>query len=415
MILHWRWAVVAMHLEIVLAVGVLVALALFDIPVSFVLPVAVLAGFIGVAQRGPIDDSPAWLLDLGVCLLLISSLVSQQAALSVAVAKLQTGICAVACSLYFAVRNFRRSHTLLLVLAAGGVMCYGSRGLLEFLRSYRNWSSLGFTQLADFRAFVALTPFGTPSGAANATYLSFFPLCSLAFVSLGSTYRRLRFVLLIPITLCGVCILLSFSRGLYISAALGVMAALYDLPRRYAYRAALCAIAFCSVLYLRHSAIGDAALNTVSLHQTSSRRLSAINRWSFLRSGLSLIARSPILGVGPGNFTLGLDAYSSRTTQGLTSQPFNAFVSITVEQGLLGAIALSAVGAGVFILLWYFPISADPDRCAILRGGCVALVVYSLCQAYLFADRASAASTFLFLGLVPLEYRYATEKGRSSI
>jgi hypothetical protein len=413
MTLHLRRAFIA--IQIVLAVGVLAALTLLDIRVSFVLPVAILAGFIGVAWRDQIDYSPVWLLDLGVCLLLVSSLVSQPAALYLTTARIQTGICAVACSLYFAVRNLRQSRTLLLVLAAGVVMCYGSRGVIEFLRSYRTWSSLGFTQLADFRAFVALTPFGTPSGVANATYLSFFPLCALAFVSLRSSIPRLRFILMLPITLCGVCVLLSFSRGLYISAALGVMVALYYLPRRYTYYAALCAIVFCSVLYLAHSAIGDAILNTASLHQTTSRRLSAVSRWSFLRSGISLITKSPIVGVGPGNFALGLSAYAPRTTQGLVSQPFNAFVSITVEQGLLGATALSVIYIGAFILLWHFPISADRNRCAILRGGYVALVVYSLCQAYLLADRASTGSTFLFLGLMPLEYGYATAKGWSAI
>jgi hypothetical protein len=195
MILRPRWALDAMHLDMVLAVGALTALTLFDIRLSLVLPVAIFAGFIGVARRNQVDYGPVWLLDLGVCLLLISSLVSQHAALYVTAARMQTGVCAVACSLYFAVRNLRQSHTLLLALGAGVAMCYGSQGVIQFLRGYRTWSSLGFTQLAEFRAFVALTPFGTPSGVANATYLSFFPLCSLAFVSLRSSFPRLRFII----------------------------------------------------------------------------------------------------------------------------------------------------------------------------------------------------------------------------
>ena len=127
------------------------------------------------------------------------------------------------------------------------------------------------------------------------------------------------------------------------------------------------------------------------------------------------MTRSPLLGVGPGNFALGVSAYSTHTTHGLVSQPFNALVAITVEQGLLGAAALAAIFLGAFILLWHFPISAAPNRCAILRGGYTALTVYSLCQAYLLADRAAAAATFLFLGLIPLEYGDAAANGPLAI
>jgi O-antigen ligase len=82
------------------------------------------------------------------------------------------------------------------------------------------------------------------------------------------------------------------------------------------------------------------------------------------------------------------------------AQPFNLFIGVAAEQGLVGILALLMVGVA---LLRSIVINIrGPNRQAFVVFGATvgALFMYSLSQSFLLANSSIATACFAFLGTV---------------
>jgi tetratricopeptide (TPR) repeat protein len=338
-------------------------------------------------------------LDMAVLFFLLTSVVSTLLALYKPAAVSQLILRVTVSLVYFAVRALSDRKHLLATLLVFAATCYSLDALVHFCRFYRQWTTLGFSRLVDFRAYAALTS-ATVSPNADGIFLVFATLFLSEFFR-SKPKARGHVLLLIPILLAFCCIALSFSRGLYLSLLVATIVFCCSLSRWRVRTAVICSVCILSlsVFLLRTNPIAAAILDTVRARATASQSLSVRGRKELILSGLLLFRHAPWFGVGPDNFTLGMQAFSLEHGPGTAPQPFNMFVSIAAEQGLVGFI--SAV-LGCLAVAWVFLHTRggrDKLANAALRAGGIALLLYLMVESFVFATPAVAVSFYILLAV----------------
>jgi hypothetical protein len=374
---------------------------IFDIRSSLVLCAAAFLTFSSLRihkRQAPLLG----MLDISILVFLASSGLSTWLALYRPAAVVQMGLRASAGLVYFAIRRWRGTLGALLVPLVGAFMVYCARALIYFARDYREWLLFGFTRLVDFRAYVTLTPHGVRPGNPNSVFLVFMFLCMLGFVELVSPKFSVKAALIIAIALSLICVVLSFSRGLYLATLAGLSLYYASPPRKKLVGSALMTIVwFCMLCMLyRTSPIAEAILDTLRFNTTGSQLLSLEGRSEYFLSGVTLLGKAPLTGVGLDNFALGMRVFSLHNDPSTVSQPFNVFVSVAAEQGLLGLLSFLFVCLAAFRSISR---RAYLESRVVLGAACVSLAVYALCQAYLFSGPAITIPIFLLLGLLSRE------------
>ena len=343
------------------------------------------------------------LLDLGLISFYVSSILSSVFAYDITTALPQVQLRTLFVLLYLALRS--SGVALLDIVTASGlgmiIRCIES--LVAFSRSYFEWRGLQFASLVDFRSSVTLTLHGERPGNYAAIYIASLALGIYGLRQESNSARRIKTVICsISITLSAVCILLSFSRSLYICSFLCVLLSTWGavntaLLRKRAVIAGLVAVLLVlavAVLWIRPiaNAIGDTVLFGTRLSQERSTS----GRLSIASIALHLATRAGMLGAGVSNYALEIRRRGLTSPSLLTAHAFNTALEVTTEQGIIGLAALVTICVGMItIIVRRF----RTGHGKVLLGGYSGLLLYSMTQTFVIADQATATLLAVFCAL----------------
>lgn len=274
--------------------------------------------------------------------------------------------------------------------------------LVAFSRSYFEWRGLQFASLVDFRSSVTLTLHGERPGNYAAIYIASLVLGIYGLRQENNTARIKTVVCSISITLSAVCILLSFSRSLYICSIVCALLSTWGavnaaLLRKRAVIAGLVAVLLVlavAVLWIRPiaNAIGDTVLFGTRLSQERSTS----GRLSIASIALHLATRAGLLGAGVSNYALEIRRRGLTSPSLLTAHAFNTALEVTTEQGIIGLAALVTICVGMItIIVRRF----RTGHGKVLLGGYTGLLLYSMTQTFVIADQATATLLAVFCAL----------------
>lgn len=357
---------------------------------SFIM-VAVLA--LSVACKSSIYDKPLTVLDLGLISFYISSITSTVFAYDIVTALPQLQLRTLFLLLYLAFRLLETTALDVVTASALGMSIHCVESLVEFCHSYREWRGLQFDSLVDFRSLVTLTLHGEKPGNYAAIYIAALALGIFGLRG-GTRWKRTKTVIcLVSIGLSAVCVLLSFSRSLYLSATLCIVLATWGAVKWADFRKKAIIVCFATVLlitvvgvtYVRPVAI--AISDTIHLGAQLSQRRSASGRLSINRTALHLVTQVSLFGAGLSNYALQVRRSGFTSPSLLTAHAFNTALEVTIEQGILGLATLIVILSGMTkIVIERFRTGQGKA----LLGACVALLVYSMTQTFVIADQPTA-------------------------
>lgn len=284
----------------------------------------------------------------------------------------------------------------MLVLA----FAYECRGIYRFNKGFEAWAVHGFSNLSDFRAFVTLGSEHTPVGNNNVVYLIVLWL-SLLSMRYFKNSRRWSIFNAIVLMACIICVLLSFSRGLYIASLVSICVSC-TANRRSLLAFCLGFITLLITMRLANgrSSIVSAIVTTSRISRTASQRLSTAGRLKAAEEGITICKRFLKIGAGPSNYAIARQEVISCDGPCVFSQPFNEALTITIEQGLGGLFCIIVVVAGSIAPRYCMNdeslVSTRVEGIALV----VSLIIYGCCESFLFASPESALWTFAGLALL---------------
>lgn len=177
----------------------------------------------------------------------------------------------------------------------------------------------------------------------------------------------------------------SFSRGAWLGAAFGLLVMLLAQGGRLRWLGIAAIVAAGIVLALGGTSLLPAALTSRLASITGAlvffdpatvrvtpQNFAVVERMAQLWAGWQMVLAHPILGVGPGNYTLAYQDVASAPWFASRGHAHNYYLHITAEAGLLGLIAyLGLIGAVCYSISQAFNQShQDPFRRSILIGSC---------------------------------------------
>jgi tetratricopeptide (TPR) repeat protein len=135
-------------------------------------------------------------------------------------------------------------------------------------------------------------------------------------------------------------------------------------------------------------------------------------RLVLMRCSLGLVAKNPLLGVGPGNFRIAFPSVQAQglSREALAARPYifsehahNDLLQMACESGLPAALLLLLLWAWALRSLWRCMDSSEPLLAAGILGGIAALLVHGLANfPFLIAPTQATAWALLGLGLKQL-------------
>lgn len=313
--------------------------------------------------------------------------------------------------LYFVIRAATPSErSVLLKVSALIALCTGIIVISRFAGEYQVWRTYRLPQLSSFKREVSLFHNGTSPGGPIAAFIA---LLTLVLAGITDTRRRggRYWYFVVSAGLLTVSVFLSFSRGLYLSFIIFCVCLASIVPGM-ARGEKRCVGLTCLVL-LATVTVGASifgllrpAADTLLLFGTQSQVRSAAGRVGAARIGLTVLAEHPLVGVGPGNYTLFAQALRrSQLDSAFSGQAFNAIIQIGAEQGVLGAallIALFVSAAWSWQQCYFHPLAGNIEKqeAIVLAAGLAALLSYNLVQSALYSSQIVAGTTFCVLALL---------------
>jgi O-Antigen ligase len=371
---------------------------LLDIPLH---PVVAMVFAVAVALSttfGQVETGAVY-LDYGVLFFYTSSCISTAFAYDVATALPQLTLRTVCTLIYLACRRRELISDLVCAVLAVGIIIYCAESLRHFVPAYVKWQSLHFASLVDFRSSIVLTANGAKPGDHAAAYV----LATTVMVHRMVVSRRelVKFISLLAAAMSIACMLLSFSRGLYLALAVLLATAIYSLRRSTVLSVnASSAVLYCLLIFALAAAffrpIGCAIVETALMVSRPSQIASANGRLAILRTGYSLALHAGVSGTGLSNYALTLRR-SHLAAAHPTAHPLNLVLQIIVEQGYLGLLTLVCAASSLLIVV--INRNRGFQRFALL-GGYSALVIYGLTQDYVVADQPTAALLAVYCAIV---------------
>lgn len=235
----------------------------------------------------------------------------------------------------------------------------------------------------------------------------------LMAVPLAIEWRRFRLFTLAAAGLGAVAVILSYARSASLALmVVGLMIAWRHRKSRFMPLAViLSVIAGVAMLPL----IPDAYWARLATLTNFDADYTLWRRVSYNLIGLDLVAKDPLLGVGPGNFPYHFMDDDYRYMPGRTLDArrlHNMYLGVAAEYGLLGLVAFTAlIGTGLLRLKRALRDRLDPDAAAFTAAIFYAYVGYLLASLFMphqyvkytwvLAGLAAAQSRMLFLSLHP--------------
>lgn len=343
------------------------------------------------------------LLDIGVFAFYASSCLSTAFAYDVSTTLPELNLRTFFLLIYLACRWMEGPDTMLVSALATGMIIHCIEGLVRFVRSYLQWSTLHFTSLADFRSSVTLTAAGVRPGNHAAIYIVAIAAAIYGVRSIPRGSRVATCLYISSLALSLMCVALSFSRALYVCAALCLVISVWDIRRKMRLGAkatlvtaggailALIVVFFCARPIL--AAVRDTVLFSARLSQARS----ISGRLSINRTALHLATHSGWIGAGLDNYALVLRRLDLMSPSLLTAHTFNVALQVAIEQGLLGVASLLLIFVGIMRMLWQH---RRIGQCKPLLACTAALLLFSMTQSFVLADQATAVALAIYCALV---------------
>ena len=302
---------------------------------------------------------------------------------------------------YFVIRfhlNRDFQFTTLYFFLSLAALALSSRAFYSFSSQYQSFQALGLNNLSDFRQLISLgAPAGLPTGEWITRFLLLLPFPLILFAKFEKS------VLLGPLMWLGVvaaCLaaLLSFSRGMYIAvfafvATAGALTLMYrvDSPRR----VLLIGLLICTPVVIVLVPLGESALTTVKMFDTTSQMRSYKGRTELWRRSFRIVKDFPLAGAGSYTFPLHGASYSGESDQTVhVGRAFNIFLQVLIEKGAIGLLAYSLLFYSFFRVslkrLSAEGAAFDKKILIIFVSVCAAAIVRDLSYSSLLNDKGSS-------------------------
>lgn len=227
-------------------------------------------------------------------------------------------------------------------------------GFVYFYRLNAYLHTIGFNDITNFRNYIyVLNPIGLSIGEWVTVLFLVAAFPAVLFVRFRN-HRYLKYVFGCAVAFTLLILLLTFIRGVYIAVAAFFLAStllfryygLFPLKRLLLFDALLIALTLLPLLPLVRP-----VLTTVSMLKTTSQVRSFEGRRGIWRNSLEMVRDHPLLGVGAGNFPMQYVAYKRPEEESaIAPRPFNYFVQILTEKGVVGLAVYLFVTASFFIV-----------------------------------------------------------------
>lgn len=215
--------------------------------------------------------------------------------------------------------------------------------LYWFLPLYFRIQWLGFADLTDFRNYIyVLNPVGVSIGEWVTVLFLILPFPIALYVRFRRS-RPARWLALAAVVAVVCTISITFIRGAYIAlaafflfgSALFHAYGLFPLKKILLFNALVVGLSAVCLIPLARP-----VTTTLSVVKTTSQVRSLEGRKNIWRDSLEIIKRHPVFGVGAQNFVMQYAGYKEqRPDAAFVQRPFNYFLQILVEKGLLGFMA----------------------------------------------------------------------------
>jgi len=221
-------------------------------------------------------------------------------------------------------------------------LCLAYLGILNLIRLQQRLSSLGYTDLTDFRNLIwFLNPVGISIGEWVTVLFVMLPFPVILFIK----YRQKLWVRIVTLA-CVVAIVftisITFIRGAYIALAayfvigtiLFYVYKIFPLKKILLFNVVVLGLlVICMLPFARP------AITTLSILKTASQSRSLEARRSIWKNSLDIVKQHPILGIGANNFAMQYVAYNdSGSDSAFVIRPFNYFLHILIEKGIVGLV-----------------------------------------------------------------------------
>jgi O-antigen ligase len=185
--------------------------------------------------------------------------------------------------------------------------------------------------------------------------------------------RRIRWIAGVESGVLLSAIALSFSRGAWLSTALGHVAVLLRGTR---HQLGAAAVALALALAVLGIAWGTNPhfLSRLQTKLTITSGTSSSVRYTALAKSWEAIRQDPLIGIGAGNFAETLRVPAGR---GILAHPHNAYVQTWLEQGLLGLLSFVFLLGAPIISFWRRA-RTDAPSMELRIGFCLVLSVYAV-------------------------------------
>ena len=254
--------------------------------------------------------------------------------------------------LYFFVRAFV-THTIQIHYLCSVITCFAAVlaaiTLLFFLFHAQKYSELG--SLEQYKGFYR--PFGMLSNDWATVLLCLMPFSAISMLNANG---KKTVLLAAANCLIIISILVSFSRGAYLSLALFVIASISfsALSKQGLFRRTIFLFSAITVLaFALTLPVAGSVATTIRMNKTVSQQKSVEGRLTKYTEALELFKRQPLLGVGGGNYTLAVERYCNAGQNDIFSpRCTNTYLQLLAERGIVGFCVYAALFVAVLLIVF---------------------------------------------------------------
>ena len=392
--------------QLVVPIGVLVA-CLSITPAEISLTLALVFGSIAIYIRWSRRLKSNW-IDLAVVVFLLASVISCLRGVYLLNSLSALSQIVEASLVYIIVRSSERrgNNTLLIALTCFGILTAGY-SIALFVREYAVWRSIGFNDVIYFRRNLSLTGFASYSGNEHLRFILCigFGLMSLAVMPTWRYWTQLLAISSLALNV--LCVVLTFSRLAYFTVIFSILAgsvlarAIGTGVARSVARAFVIATGLTFVFLASQNLIRP-FWTTLRWSKTEVQIRSLDGRQRIALSSLRIMKVHPWIGYGLGNFAYANTGNLRSAEEEYTPQPFNWFLQVGVEEGLVGIAGIVwLLVAPVFVVIRELHSgSSNPQWAIVSLIGVGAIGCFALGQGALFGNRHLADLSMTWLAIV---------------
>jgi O-antigen ligase len=236
-------------------------------------------------------------------------------------------------------------------------------GIFSLFRLRRNLRALELPQLIDFRNLIwFLNPVGMSIGEWVTVLFVMLPFPVILFIR----YRRSRLARVVTmIVFAGIVFMIvgTFNRGAYVAlfAAFAIGSILFYAYRLFPLKKILLFdTVVVALVIITLMPLARPFIATLSVVKTTSQTRSLEARRSIWTNSFDIVKEHPLLGIGTNNFAMRYVAFDESADGTFVLRPFNYFLHLLIEKGVLGLL--------VYLLLLFSFFIVSHRKVRLLQG-----------------------------------------------